>query len=85
MRAAAVPNRCPSAYQPNALPLGQTGSQPVFWVWRRPFSVGIVLGDRVGKEGKGAFAMPGQPWRFYYQRERERDVMSRPFMVSVDG
>ena len=26
-RAEAVSNRCPSAYQPNALPLGQTGSQ----------------------------------------------------------
>ena len=25
--AEAVSNRCPSAYQPNALPLGQTGSQ----------------------------------------------------------
>ena len=26
-RAEAVSNRCPSAYQPNALPLGQAGSQ----------------------------------------------------------
>ena len=29
MRAEAVSNRGPSAYQPNALPLGQTGSRHV--------------------------------------------------------
>ena len=31
-RAEAVSNRGPSAYQPNALPLGHTGSQPLSYV-----------------------------------------------------
>ena len=37
-RAEAVSNRGPSAYQPNALPLGQTGSQEEYimtvFIWR---------------------------------------------------
>ena len=33
-RAEADSNRCPSAYQPNALPLGQTGSPAITPQWR---------------------------------------------------
>ena len=50
-RAEAVLNRGPSAYQPNALPLGQTGSQKFqsFWPAIRqadPLTVGLLLVNR---------------------------------------
>ena len=37
-RAEAVSNRGPSAYQPNALPLGQTGSRRYSERWQRTYT-----------------------------------------------
>ena len=50
-RAEAESSRGPSAYQPNALPLGQTGSQkfPIFWPAIRqadPLTVGLLRVNR---------------------------------------
>ena len=58
-RAEAVSNRGPSAYQPNALPLGQTGSQEEkqsrekLRVWWRQLKNNDGKADETRKESKG--------------------------------
>ena len=48
-RAEADSNRSPSAYQPNALPLGQTSSQPVVGGWERSHCMPLqyACGERI--------------------------------------
>ena len=66
-RAEAVSNRGPSAYQPNALPLGQTGSQTNFQVTRLiTLKYGRVLCDwnfvLVRLAGYRLFGWSDSPW-----------------------
>ena len=72
--AEAVSNRGPSAYQPNALPLGQTGSQTgcdLDHIALRPQKRGCLLGTEGGRgrgrESEGSTAdtarkRPERPW-----------------------
>ena len=63
--AEAVSNRGPSAYQPNALPLGQTGSQTgcdLDHIALRPQMRGCLLGtEGGGEEGERVKARPRIP------------------------
>ena len=63
-RAEAVSNRSPPAYQPNALPLGQTGSQG-----RRPGTGAFYC-------RAGLFTPPGTQWWRQKLTQKDRSVAS---------
>ena len=63
-RAEAVSNRGPSAYQPNALPLGQTGS-PRFSSISLSFIVSSYVIDRWVMKAFGKLGGGGEEWTSY--------------------